>query len=161
MCPSQQFSEGNFFFRGVTIYFFILISRVLCYQQMQCSRVNWPYSCYLEVLEFAQPVRKTISFLWLLGKGTEHYTLWGIKLQPFVLLNLKPKYCFKKISHKEKLHFFVSFSFERQIEVCENDPEQVFQGDIFAQTTAIPQWRARSNTVLQEAYYQKVLPANL
>jgi len=69
--------------------------------------------------------------------------------------------CFTHTSHKEKLHFLVSFSFERQIEVCENDPEQVFQGDIFAQTTAIPQWHARPNTVLQEAYYQKVLPANL
>ena len=40
----------------------------------------------------------------------------------------------KKILHKEKLHFLVSFSFETQFEVHQNDPEQVFEGDIFAQT---------------------------
>ena len=39
--------------------------------------------------------------------------------------------------HKEKLHFLVSFSLERQSEVRQNDPEQVFEGDIFAQTVAI------------------------
>ena len=31
--------------------------------------------------------------------------------------------------YKEKLHFLVSFSFEKQLEVRLNDPEQVF--DIF------------------------------
>ena len=29
----------------------------------------------------------------------------------------------------------------------QNDPEQVFEGDIFAQTTAIPQWRAVDQTL--------------
>ena len=34
--------------------------------------------------------------------------------------------------HKEKLDFLVSFSFKTQFEVQQNDPEQVFEGDIFA-----------------------------
>ena len=59
----------------------------------------------------------------------------------FILLKFKPKYCFKKILHKEKLHFLVSFSFETQFEVHQNDPEQVFEGDIFDENLAIPQWR--------------------
>ena len=36
----------------------------------------------------------------------------------FNLLKFKPKYCFKKILHKEKCHFLVSFSFEN----CSNPP---------------------------------------
>ena len=55
----------------------------------------------------------------------------------FNLLKFTPKYCLKTTLHKEKLHFPVSFSFERQFEVRQNDPEQVFEGDIFAQTVAI------------------------
>ena len=45
----------------------------------------------------------------------------------FNLLKFKPKYCFKKILHKEKFHFLVSFSFETPFEVCQNDLEQVFE----------------------------------
>ena len=55
MCLSQQFSEGHFVFffwggGGGRIFFFIILTdRVLmCYQQMQWSRVNWTYSYYLE-----------------------------------------------------------------------------------------------------------------
>ena len=44
----------------------------------------------------------------------------------------------KKILHKEELHL-VSFSFEAQFEVRQNNPEQVFEGDIFAQTAVILQ----------------------
>ena len=44
-----------------------------------------------------------------------------------ILLKLKPKYCFKKILFKARLHFFVSFSFETQFEVHLNDPELVFE----------------------------------
>ena len=36
-----------------------------------------------------------------------------------------------------KSHFLVSFSSETQFEVHVNDSEQVFEGDIFAQTMAI------------------------
>ena len=36
-----------------------------------------------------------------------------------------------------KSHFLVSFSSETQFEVYVNDSEQVFEGDIFAQTIAI------------------------
>ena len=35
----------------------------------------------------------------------------------------------KKILHEEKLHLLVSFSFEAQFEVRQNNPEQVFEGD--------------------------------
>ena len=52
----------------------------------------------------------------------------------FNFLKFKPKYCFKKILHKEKLHFLVSFSPETQYEVRQNDPDQVFEGDISAKT---------------------------
>ena len=45
----------------------------------------------------------------------------------FNLLKFKPKYCFTKILHKEKFHFLVSFYFETQFEVCQNDSEQVFE----------------------------------
>ena len=45
----------------------------------------------------------------------------------------------KKILHKEELHLLVSFSFEAQFEVRQNNPEQVFEGDIFAQTAVILQ----------------------
>ena len=65
----------------------------------------------------------------------------------FNLLKFKPKYCYKKILYEEKLHFLVSFSFETQFEVRQNDPEQVFEGDIFAQTVPIPQWRALDQTL--------------
>ena len=65
----------------------------------------------------------------------------------FNLLKFKQKFCFKKILHEEKLHFLVSFSFETQFEVRQNDPEQVFEGDIFAQTVAIPQWHALDQTL--------------
>jgi len=65
----------------------------------------------------------------------------------FNLLKFKPKYCFKKILYEDKLHFLVSFSFETQFEVRQNDPEQVFEGDIFAQTVAILQWCALDQTV--------------
>ena len=41
----------------------------------------------------------------------------------------------------------LSFSFETQFEVRKNDPEQVFEGDIFAQTVAIPQWCAQDQTL--------------
>ena len=44
--------------------------------------------------------------------------------------------CLKKILHLEKLHFLLYFSFKAQFEVHQNDPEEVFEGDIFAQTTA-------------------------
>ena len=65
----------------------------------------------------------------------------------FNLLKFKSKYCFKTILHKEESHFFVSFSFETQFEVHKNDPEQVFEGDIFAQTVANPTMvRSRSET---------------
>ena len=37
-----------------------------------------------------------------------------------------------KILHEEKLHFLVSFSFKKQFEVHQNDPEHVFEGDTFA-----------------------------
>ena len=52
----------------------------------------------------------------------------------FNLLKFYRKYCFKKILHEEKLHFLVSFSFKKQFEVHQNDPEQVhvFEGDTFA-----------------------------
>ena len=50
----------------------------------------------------------------------------------FNLLKFYPKYCVKKILHEEKLHFLVSFSFKKQFEVHQNDPEQVFEGDTFA-----------------------------
>ena len=36
------------------------------------------------------------------------------------------------ILHEEKLHFLVSFFFKPQFEVHQNDPEQVFEGDVFA-----------------------------
>ena len=42
----------------------------------------------------------------------------------------------------------MSFSFERQFEVRQNDPEQVFEGNIFAQTVAITQWRALDQTLV-------------
>ena len=45
----------------------------------------------------------------------------------------------KKILHEEELHLLVSFSFEAQFEVHQNNPEQVFEGDIFAQTAVILQ----------------------
>ena len=35
----------------------------------------------------------------------------------------------KKILHEEELHLLVSFSFEAQFEVHQNNPEQVFEGD--------------------------------
>ena len=54
------------------------------------------------------------------------------------LLKLKPKYYFKKILHEDKLHFLVSFSFGKQFEERQSDPDRVFEGDIFAQTAAIP-----------------------
>lgn len=41
------------------------------------------------------------------------------------MISLK-KNCLRKILYKEKLHFLVSFSFEKQLEVRLNDPEQVF-----------------------------------
>ena len=37
-----------------------------------------------------------------------------------------------KILHEEKLHFLVSFSFKKQFEGHQNDPEHVFEGDTFA-----------------------------
>ena len=49
--------------------------------------------------------------------------------------------------HEEKLHFLVSFSLETQFEVRQNDPEQVFEGNIFAQIAAILQWHALDQTV--------------
>ena len=64
------------------------------------------------------------------------------------LLKCKPKYCFKKILHEDKLHFLVSFSFGKQFEERQNDPDWVFEGDIFAQTAAIPQWQALDQTLL-------------
>ena len=37
------------------------------------------------------------------------------------------------ILHEEKLHFLVSFFFlQTQFEVHQNDPEQVFEGGVFA-----------------------------
>ena len=66
----------------------------------------------------------------------------------FNLLKFKVKYCFKKILHKEKLHFLVSFSFELQFEVHQNDPEQVSKGTSLLKTAAIPQWRALDQTLL-------------
>ena len=35
------------------------------------------------------------------------------------------------ILHKEKLHFLVFFFLQTQFEVHQNDPEQVFEGDVF------------------------------
>jgi len=64
----------------------------------------------------------------------------------FNLLKFKQKYWFK-ILHEEKLHFLVSFSCKTQFEVHQNDPEQAFEGDTFAQTMAIPQWRALDQTL--------------
>ena len=52
-------------------------------------------------------------------------------------MKIKPKYCFRKILYEEKFHFLVSFSFETQFEGHLNDPEQVFEGDTFAQTAPI------------------------
>ena len=66
----------------------------------------------------------------------------------FNLLKIKPKYCLKTTLHEEKLHFLVSFSFERQLEVRQSDPEEVFEGDIFAQTVAILQWRTLDQTLV-------------
>ena len=74
---------------------------------------------------------------------TKSYSLNFGSCFTFNLLKFKSKYCFKTILHKEESHFFVSFSFETQFEVHKNDPEQVFEGDIFAQTVAIPQWCAQ------------------
>ena len=65
----------------------------------------------------------------------------------FNLLKFKPKYCFKKILHEEKLHFSISFSFETQFEVRQNDPGQGFEEDIFAQTEAILRLRAVDQTL--------------
>ena len=35
-------------------------------------------------------------------------------------------------------------------EVCQNDPGNEFEGDIFAQTASIPQWRALDQTLLMQ-----------
>ena len=78
---------------------------------------------------------------------TKSYSLNFGSCFTFNLLKFKSKYCFKTILHKEESHFFVSFSFETQFEVRKNDPEQVFEGDIFAQKAAIPQWCAQDQTL--------------
>ena len=49
--------------------------------------------------------------------------------------------------HEEKLHFSISFSFETQFEMCQNDPGQGFEGDIFAQSEAIQRWGALDQTL--------------
>ena len=46
----------------------------------------------------------------------------------FNLLKFKPKYCFKKILDKEKLHFLVSFSFETQFEVYQMTQDRYLKG---------------------------------
>ena len=61
------------------------------------------------------------------------YSLNVVSCFTFNLLKFRSKYCLKRILHKEESHFFVSFSFETQFEVRKDDPEQVFEGDIFAQ----------------------------
>ena len=53
------------------------------------------------------------------------------------ILNLpkfKPEHCFKKILHKEKFHFL--------------DPEDEFEGDIFAQAAPVPRWRSTLDQTL-------------
>ena len=64
----------------------------------------------------------------------------------FNLLKFTSKYRFKTILHEEESHFLFLFLL-KQFEVCQNDPEQVFEGDIFAQTTAILQWWAQDQTL--------------
>ena len=73
---------------------------------------------------------------------------WFLLSLTLNLLNFKPKFCLKTTLHGEKLHFLVSFSFERQLKVCQNDPEQVFEGDIFAQIVAISQWHTLDQTLV-------------
>ena len=63
----------------------------------------------------------------------------------FNLLKFKQKFCFKKILHEEKLHFLVSFSFETQFEVRQNDPEQVFEG-----ISLLKQWQSRNGHALDQ-----------
>ena len=74
-------------------------------------------------------------------------------------MKFKPKYCFKKILHLEKLHFLLYFSFKAQFEVRQNDPEEVFEGDIFAQTAAILKGRPLDQTLLNKTFivYRKFL----
>ena len=97
------------------------------------------------------PFIQTSAWGWDLGKLTLLCTSYSLDFGScftFNLLKFKPKYCFKKILHNEKFHSLVSFSFETQFEVSQNDPELVFEGDIFAQTAAIPQWRALDQTLI-------------
>ena len=58
----------------------------------------------------------------------------------------------KKILYLKKLHFLLYFSFKAQFEVCQNDPEEVFEEDIFAQTTAILKGHPLDQTLLNKRF---------
>ena len=124
--------------------FFLLTS--LCihrHQEMGCQLSMWIYIIYPFIHSFKLAPGN-------LGKLRLLCTSCSLDFGScftFNLPKLKPKYCLKKILHEEKLHFSISFSFETQFEMHQNDPGQGFEGDIFAQTEAIPQWRTLDQTL--------------
>ena len=75
-----------------------------------------------------------------------HHTQDFSSCLPVNLLKFIPKYCFKKICVRRNYISLFLFLL-KQFEVRQNDPEQVFEGNIFAQIAAIPQWHALDQTV--------------
>ena len=105
---------------------FVLTSLCIHVHQERGSQLSkWIYPIY-PPKAFIQ----TSAWGWDLEKFSLLHTSYSLDFGfcfTFNLLKFKPKYCFKKILHKEKFHFLVSFSFETPFEVCQNDLEQVFE----------------------------------
>ena len=76
----NNFQRDIWFFSGVTIYFFNLMYRVLCYQQMQRFRVNWTYSRRLEE-KLNKLINRRVSNLNRILLASIHFSTFILKME--------------------------------------------------------------------------------